>query len=655
LSRKERVAWAFCSLRIGPPVFTSLSADELNPPIFHSLPPHLSFSLSLFPALSISRLCLHLRFLKLLHSGTDRASPNTDMMWPLVCHEISLSYEQEEKVRCVQRTILSNSDYWINRHTALATRYAIEGVHDVVRGAHAAARNRERSLMEILTPEQRVRFLGWARRRKDIRRLAEMNAGGGKGERSTLDFGDDDYSTSPNRHIAANLYIVNHLLSKVEQRQQQRQQELGALATLPIVVHPTRLKKLSRRPSLESLAGLQAAEDAHDAKMSRERSFPSSGSLKRSASSMTSLADGSHTDSIDPNTMNFSNGGSISLESAKRAGQAAVMTLLRDVLPIVPKEAWYNPPSSSAASSTFHLPTSVTSQPLPMPQAHQPSAFAQAHMSKSSQRSQQPERCTSSHSHQMQHAASVTMAGVTAQPQYKEPLISDLPDVDDIPMPTPVSVLLRTSDDYLMTSPVYEQEEEPQEDAVVSSSSGFTFGAAGGVFMPERTGYSSMVNTNAGLYRPQSAPQLEAFAQTEDSSCPSLRASHHMAMIPEMEAVISHPGFATGDHDDTGFAIPERIHSSDAYTTNTSLLGNRHQSAPLFGTFARSSDFYPNPSLPTALDVSVMPEVAYNIPGGDDIISEFAMLEELNFMNQTSNMETDDWAIGEGFDDEVIS
>jgi hypothetical protein len=255
----------------------------------------------------------------------------------------------------------------------------------------------------------------------------------------------------------------------------------------------------------------------------------------------------------------------------------------------------------------------------------------------------------------MQHASSVTRAAVTAQPQYKEYLISDIPDVDDIPMPTPVSVLLRTSDDYLMTSPVYEQEEEPQLDAVVSSSSGLTYGAADGFSMPERTGYSSYVNTNAGLYRPQSAPQLEAFAQTTDSNCPSLRASHHMAMIPEMEVVMSHPGVATGDHGDTGFAIPEQINSSYSYTANTGLLGSRHQSAPQFGTFARSSDFYPDPSLPTAPDVSVMPEVAYNVPGGDDIIGEFEMLEQLNFMNQTSNMVTDDWAIGEGFDDDVTS
>jgi len=102
---------------------------------------------------------------KLLHGGTDRASPNTTMMWPLLCHEISISYEQEEKVRGIQRAILSNTDGWIHRHTAVATRKVIEGVHDVICMAQAAAGDRERRLMRILTPEQRVKFLGRERSR----------------------------------------------------------------------------------------------------------------------------------------------------------------------------------------------------------------------------------------------------------------------------------------------------------------------------------------------------------------------------------------------------------------------------------------------------------------------------------------------------------
>ncbi|KAL3772325.1 hypothetical protein ACHAW5_010911 [Stephanodiscus triporus] len=601
---------------------------------------------------------------RLLHGGTDRAAPNTTMMWPLVCHEISISYEQEEKVRGIQRTILSNSDGWIHRHTALATRKVIEGVHDVICGAQAAAGNRERSLMRILTPEQRVKFLGWARRRGDvIKRLAEIDARGGRKALvpygghgvTTTNCGDDEYRTSPDRHIAANLYIINHLLTQVKQRQQQQQQQRGASATPAVVVHPTKLKKLSRRPSFESLAGLQAAEDAHNAKLSREGSFSSSGSLKRSLASMASLGDGSCTDSIDPNATMFSNGGNnaVTIESAQSAGQAAVMSVLRDVLPIVPREAWYNPPSTSATGSTFHSPTAMTPQPSPLPQACQPSMFATAPSSeykpKASQHAQQPQRWKNPHSIPMQHAKSVSRAGISAQPQHQRPLQSDILDVDDIPMPTPVSVLLRTSDDYLVSSPVYEQE-ELQLDALVSSSSGFAFGAADGFSMP-----SSNANTNTGLNRHQSAPQLEAFTQATDPTCPSLLASQHMAMIPELEPVMSHSGFAIVDHGAADFSVPEQVNSSSFYNANACLPGYRHQSAPQFDTFATSSDFHRDPSSLPSPHMAVMPEVAYTVSGGNDIdiIREFEMLEELNFTNQIPTAETDDWAIGEGFDDDM--
>jgi hypothetical protein len=580
------------------------------------------------------------------------------MMWPLVCHEISISYEQEEKVRGIQRAILSNTDGWIHRHTAVATRKVIEGVHDVVCGAQAAAGDREQSLMRILTPEQRVKFLGWARRRGDvIRRLAEKNAGEGRGAvaagaygATTADCGDDEYRTSTDSHIAANLYIVNHLLSKVMQRQHQQQQEQGAPVASAVVVHPTKLKKLSRRPSFESLAGLQAAEDAHNAKLTRECSFPSAGSLKRSLSSMASMGDGSQSDSIDPNGINFSNGGSnaITLESAQSAGQAAVMSILMDVLPLVPREAWYNPPSTSATgSSTFQTPTIVTSQPLPMPQAYQPSTIAPAKPT-SCQHGQLPQRWENPHSIPMRQDMSASRAVTSAQPERHRPMPSDIQDDDDIPMPTPVSVLLRTSDDYLMSSPVYGQE-GMQLDAVVSSSSGFTFGAADDFSMPERTIYSS----STGLNRPQSAPQLEAFNHATDSSCPSFLTSQHMAMIPEMEAVMSHSGAAAIDHGTADFAVPEQINSSSSYIANTGLLGYRH-SAPQFDTLARISDFHPDPSLPPPSSyMATMPEVHYTVPVGNDTIGEFAMLEELNFTNQMPSMEADDWAIGEGFDDDM--
>jgi hypothetical protein len=76
------------------------------------------------------------------------------------------------------------------------------------------------------------------------------------------------------------------------QRQQQRQDQRGANVTPTVTIPPSKLEKLSRRASFLFLPGLQ---DAANAKLSRECSFPSAVSLKRSLESMTSLGDGSIT------------------------------------------------------------------------------------------------------------------------------------------------------------------------------------------------------------------------------------------------------------------------------------------------------------------------------------------------------------------------
>ena len=44
---------------------------------------------------------------QMLNSGTDRVTP-VQSMWPLVCSEVGLSYEQEERLRTYQRLTLQN-------------------------------------------------------------------------------------------------------------------------------------------------------------------------------------------------------------------------------------------------------------------------------------------------------------------------------------------------------------------------------------------------------------------------------------------------------------------------------------------------------------------------------------------------------------------
>lgn len=243
----------------------------------------------------------------MLHSGTYRASP-CEGMWPLFCHEVGLSYEQEDRVRTTQRAVLADSQTWIHRHTGVATKNVVDSIHTAMGGMHEAAKHREASLLGILTPEQRVNFLSWASKRSSaLRKLAQSRIGPSNEA--------EDYELSLDRHVAANMYIVNHRLSKVNSR----------LRPATSIIHPSKVKKLSRRPSFESLAGQEACES--NSKLNRDTSFPSTGSLKRSLNDL--VGDENHP------PMNVHNG--VTPESAQAAAQGAVTAVLHDILPILPQ------------------------------------------------------------------------------------------------------------------------------------------------------------------------------------------------------------------------------------------------------------------------------------------------------------------------------
>ena len=421
-------------------------------------------------------------------------------MWPLTCHEIGLSYDQEERIRTTQRATLANPETWINRHTALATKSVVGSVHDAVGEAQVAAKRRETNFMDILTPEQRVKFMTWSSRKGDVlRRLGENNLVEAAGRREGC--GDEDYSTSPDRHVAANLYIIDHLLSKVKQRASHTNaQAMGQTMVLNsfVNIHPTKLKKLSRRPSLETLHGL---DDKHDSdggnsKLSREKSFPSSGSLKRSLNDMTLSAD--HATSM-VTSGSSSSLNSVTPESAQMAGQTAAMSVLKDVMKIVPKNAWYCPP----AQQPLDVPSQPHTQP---PQARKPKSRAKKDNTKYNPPAQQ-------------HVAS---------------------DDIDIPMPTPVSVLLQTSDDFISSEPMYDQEEPLDADLEP-----YSYSAESPDFMPEQVYSHASTSNTLGLgHRHQSAPQLYTsslggnISPTHEFSYPSLLPqAANMGTIPESSGV----------------------------------------------------------------------------------------------------------------------
>ncbi|KAL3802248.1 hypothetical protein HJC23_001792 [Cyclotella cryptica] len=335
---------------------------------------------------------------RLLHNGTYRASP-CEGMWPLFCHEVGLSYEQEDKVRTTQRAILADSSTWINRYTAAATKSVIDSINTTISGMHESAKHREVNTLGILTSEQRIKFLSWAARKSSaIRQLARAKA--------NLSAQPEEYQVSPQRHVAANMYIVDHRLSKVKTR----------LVAVPRLLHPSRLKKLSRRPSFESLAGQEAWEN--NAKLNREASFPSTGSLKRSLNEL--VGDESHSMAAMSSTHS-----GVTPESAQAAAQSAVKAVLHDIMPIVPQRHLRH-----IHHAHFRPCTPAISSQSCQPSYHAPSPMAAA-----------PEAL---------YPESRLTSTMPLPPQSALPVEppSSTDDID-IPMPTPVSVLLQTQDEFI--------------------------------------------------------------------------------------------------------------------------------------------------------------------------------------------------------------
>jgi hypothetical protein len=243
-------------------------------------------------------------------------------MWPLLCSEIGLSYEQEEKVRGFQRTTLQNHDTWVERHTSFASGMVMESAHDALQAVTLRLGQRERSTLSLLTPEQQMKFLAWSQRNKE--RVAQVTQGV-----PVAPYGDPKYQTSDLQHPSANLYVLNHRLQSVLQR---------IPRAAPLVTGGT-LKKLSRRPSFESLG----CYDKEEEQLMRESSFPSSGSLKRSASEMTIDASSSAEDrpSVPP----------ISPPEAQASAASHVEKVIGHLRDIIPP-----PPAVTSTLSIMELP-----------------------------------------------------------------------------------------------------------------------------------------------------------------------------------------------------------------------------------------------------------------------------------------------------------
>ena len=143
----------------------------------------------------------------MLQSGNDRVPP-AHSMWPLFCNEVGLSYDQEERVRNYQRTLLQNPDSWLERHTAKASSLVMQSFHDCVISIGTRIRQRERGMMNGMSTAQKLQFYAWAS--KNAGRIKERIDK--KKKEFPKEARSEKYQLSKDYHVAANLYILNHRL-----------------------------------------------------------------------------------------------------------------------------------------------------------------------------------------------------------------------------------------------------------------------------------------------------------------------------------------------------------------------------------------------------------------------------------------------------------
>ena len=194
-------------------------------------------------------------------------------MWPLFCNEIALSYDQEEKIRLVQKEIISNQETWLHRHTTASTEHVIETSHAAICGISEAAEKRAKIMMDVLTPVQKVKFLLWIAQKKQkdsvrLGKLASCPLYAASSPSSTI-------AIDSKRCDAANVYILNHKLKVVADSYECAKLKLFSQQDL---------KKLSRRPAFESLASVEEGKSTTKGSMTK---VGSSGALKRCSSELS--------------------------------------------------------------------------------------------------------------------------------------------------------------------------------------------------------------------------------------------------------------------------------------------------------------------------------------------------------------------------------
>jgi len=275
----------------------------------------------------------------MLNFENDRVGPSQGM-WPLLCHEINLSFDQEERVRTYQRQLLSNPESWIERHLGTAAMQMIQSLHNAILGLMEVSHQRESKVFQCLSKEQQVKFLRWSLLKRNAWKQGFQRESSSNVIKLHPPSHQTYYEVDQTRHDAVNLYVLNHKFSKIAETFPRREILFDVSVSF---------KKLGRRPTFESLGNSTSTDDigVGDSNMT---TCSSSSSLKRCSSEMSCddlesvqpLSDGmgfkrttsSHRFHMDdvPVPVTVSSSSSILIHTTPEAAQAAASGMLMNVL-----------------------------------------------------------------------------------------------------------------------------------------------------------------------------------------------------------------------------------------------------------------------------------------------------------------------------------
>jgi hypothetical protein len=246
-------------------------------------------------------------------------------MWPLFCNEVALSYDQEERIRSLQKEILSNQESWLHRHTGASSEHILQSSHTAIVNAAEVTNKREQCLMDVLTPAQKAKYAIFMaeKRKKNAQKLASLIS-----SRFVRKENTSKLETGSQRHEAANLYILNHKLASALPQSSTKKELPNKL-----------LARFARRPAFESLATVDDLKGPPQRKSRKgSKDLLSGGGLKRVCSEMSCDNLDDERDYMRKSASSSSLCGTSTLtpEAAQSACSTFVIQALGDITNIIP-------------------------------------------------------------------------------------------------------------------------------------------------------------------------------------------------------------------------------------------------------------------------------------------------------------------------------